>query len=189
MNNNVRRKETVGRTSLSELDQMIKERKRDEMPEDTKELRKLVIEKLPKIYHDYMDVLSKAEAHKMAPHRPYDHKIVLDAPQDFNYSPLYKMSTAELEEVRSYLKDNLDKGFIVSSKAPFASPVLFVLKKDGALRFCVDYRKLNSLTKKDQYPLPLIDETLARLARCKIMTKLDIQQHSIESGWTPTPKK
>lgn len=87
-NSNIRRKETVGRTSLSELDQMIKERKQAEMPEDTKELRKLVIEKLPEIYHDYMDVFSKAEAHKMPPHRPYDHKIVLDAPWDFKYSPL-----------------------------------------------------------------------------------------------------
>lgn len=122
----MRKHETVGRTSIMELDHMIKERKRAEMPEHTKELQALVIEKLPRIYHDYMDVFSKVEADKLAPHRPYDHKIVLDKPMDFSYSPLYKMLTTELEEVPRYLKDNLDKGFIVPSGAPFASPVLFV---------------------------------------------------------------
>ena len=68
------------------------------------------------------------------------------------------------------------KGFIVPSKAPFASPVLFVSKPNSRLRFYVDYRKLNSLTKKDQYPLPLIDETLACISSTKIFTKLDIRQ-------------
>jgi transposase InsO family protein len=74
------------------------------------------------------------------------------------------------------LVENLDKGFIDSSKAPFAAPVLFVKKANGSLRFCIDYRKLNNLTRKDRYPLPLIDETLARLAKAKIYTKLDIRQ-------------
>ena len=83
---------------------------------------------------------------------------------------------AELTSIRDYLTDNLAKGFIVPSKAPFASPVLFVRKSDGSLRFCVDYRKLNALSKKNRYPLPLINETLARLSRAKIFTKLDIRQ-------------
>jgi hypothetical protein len=82
----------------------------------------------------------------------------------------------ELTAIRGYLYDNLEKGFIVESKAPFASPVLFVRKSDGSLRFCVDYRKLNALTKKNRYPLPLIDETLARLSKAKIFTNLDIRQ-------------
>jgi hypothetical protein len=64
----------------------------------------------------------------------------------------------------------------VSSSSFFASPVLFVAKPNGSLRFCVDYRKLNSLTKKDQHLLPLIDETLARIANAKIFIKLDIRQ-------------
>jgi hypothetical protein len=75
-----------------------------------------------------------------------------------------------------YLTDSLTKGFIVSSRAPFASLVLFVRKGDGSLRFYVDYRKLNTLTKKNRYPLPLIDETLARLVKAKVFTKLDICQ-------------
>jgi len=55
------------------------------------------------------------------------------------------------------------------------SPVLFVKKANGSLRFCVDFRKLNALTYKDRYPLPLIDETLARLAKAKVYIKLDIR--------------
>jgi hypothetical protein len=85
------------------------------------------------------------------------------------------MSQDELQAVREYLQDNTSKGFIESSSAPFASPVLFVKKADGGLRFCVDYRKLNQLTKKDRYPLPLIEETMAQIGRAKIFTKLDIR--------------
>src|SRR5436189_1437527 len=86
------------------------------------------------------------------------------------------MSTAELRAVKQYLLDNLSKGFISPSQAPYASPVLFVRKADGSLRFCIDFQKLNVITCRDQYPLPLIDETLARLSHAKIFTKLDICQ-------------
>jgi hypothetical protein len=71
------------------------------------------------------------------------------------------MSAEELEVVKKYLIKNLDKGFIKSSQAPFVALVLFVKKLDGSLRFCIDYQKLNLLTKKDRYLLPLIDKTLA----------------------------
>ncbi len=71
------------------------------------------------------------------------------------------MSSEELEVVKKYLVKNLDKGFIESSQAPFAAPVLFTKKPDGSLCFYIDFRKLNLLTKKDWYLLPLIDETLA----------------------------
>ena len=85
------------------------------------------------------------------------------------------MSQEELQAVKDYLKENLAKGFIVASSAPFASPVLFVRKPNGGLRFCVDYRKLNAITRKDRYPLPLLNETLAQLTDAKIFTKLDIR--------------
>jgi hypothetical protein len=73
-------------------------------------------------------------------------------------------------------RDNLNKGFIAPSSAPFASPILVSRKHDGGLRFCVDYRKLNAITKKNWYPLPLIDEMLERLSRAKYFTKLNIRQ-------------
>jgi hypothetical protein len=70
----------------------------------------------------------------------------------------------------------LHRGFIKASQSPFASPVLFVKKANRSLRFCVDFRRLNNLTRKDRYPLPLIDKTIARLAKAKVYTKLDIRQ-------------
>jgi transposase InsO family protein len=134
---------------------------------------------LPEEFKDFADTFSKEASNRLPPHRPYDHKITIDNPKDadeLGYAPLYNQSTQELEEVKRYLIENLDKGFIEPSQAPYASPVLFVKKKDGSLRFCIDYRKLNRITRKDRYPLPLIQETLARLARAKVYTKLDIRQ-------------
>lgn len=134
---------------------------------------------LPTEYHAYVDVFSKAASDELPPHRPYDHHIRLEDGVDarqVGYTPLRRMSDEELREVKKHLDDNLGKGFIVASAAGIASPILFVRKPNGGLRFCVDYRKLNSLTKKDRYPLPLIDETLARLGHAKFFTKLDIRQ-------------
>jgi len=88
--------------------------------------------------------------------------------------PLYLISRDQSEVLRDYLKDNLIKGFIRTSQSPASSPVLFVKKSDSGLRFCVDYRALNALTVKNRYPLPLISETLYKLSKAVIYTKLDI---------------
>ena len=128
-------------------------------------------------YSDFKDVFSKEASDQLPPHRPHvDHRIELTQENSLQHSPLYRMTTEELLAVKQYLLENLHKGFITASSSPFASPVLFVKKPDGGLRFCIDYRKLNNLTKKDQHPLPLIDETLARISGAKIFTKLDIRQ-------------
>jgi hypothetical protein len=79
-----------------------------------------------------------------------------------------------LRVLKKYLDDNLKKGFISPSTSQAASPVLFVKKPGGGLRFCVDYRALNAITVKDRYPLPLVTETLARLSKAKYFTKLDV---------------
>jgi hypothetical protein len=71
------------------------------------------------------------------------------------------MTTAELKTVKEYLINNLDKGFIKASQALYTAPVLFVKKPDRSLRFCIDFWKLNQITYKDCYLLPLINETLA----------------------------
>jgi hypothetical protein len=131
---------------------------------------------VPDIYSKYYSAFSKSASDQLPPNRTYDHKITLEGQNLLGYSPLYKMTTEELHTVKQYLLDNLHKGFIEPSQAPYASPVLFVKKPNGSLRFCIDYRKLNEITKKDRYPLPLIDETLARIANAKIFTKLDIRQ-------------
>ncbi|CCE34269.1 uncharacterized protein CPUR_08201 [Claviceps purpurea 20.1] len=102
----------------------------------------------------------KSASDDSPPHRAFDHKVELEGELPKHYNPLYKMSIPELEAVKAYIEDSLKKGFIVPSSAAFALPVLFMAKADGSLRFCVDYRKLNCATKRDQYPLPLIEETL-----------------------------
>jgi len=68
------------------------------------------------------------------------------------------MAPAELKELKEQLKDLLDKGFIRPSISPWGAPVLFVRKKDGTLRMCIDYRQLNKVTIKNKYPIPRIDD-------------------------------
>lgn len=131
-------------------------------------------EKLPTEYHEFLDVFSQKEASKLPPHRSYDHKIQLKEGSEAPFGPLYDMSRDELLVLREYLEENLGKGFIRASRSPAASPVLFVRKPGGGLRFCVDYRALNALTVKNRYPIPLIRETLDRLCRARYYTKLDI---------------
>ena len=84
------------------------------------------------------------------------------------------MSKDELKVLQKYLDDHLSKGFIWASSSPAATPVLFVHKPGGGLRFCVDYQGLNAITVKNRYPLPLIKETLDRLYNAVVYIKLDI---------------
>ena len=85
------------------------------------------------------------------------------------------MSQNELKAQKECIDDNLAKGIIRPSSSPAASPRLFIKKKEGSLRSCLDYHGLNKGTIKDRYPLPLIDETLTRIAKAKIVTKIDIR--------------
>ena len=87
--------------------------------------------------------------------------------KEIPWGPLYGMSRDELLVLRKTLTELLDKNYIRASSSPAAAPVLFVRKPGGGLRFCVDYRALNAISKADRYPLPLIKETLSRLSRAK----------------------
>ena len=70
----------------------------------------------------------------------------------------YRMAPAELKELKVQLQDLLDKGYIRPSVSPWGAPVLFVKKKDGTMRLCIDYRQLNKVTVHNKYPLPRIDD-------------------------------
>jgi len=126
---------------------------------------------LPTYLQPYADLFVPEEGNKLPPHRgsTVDHTIELNEVEgkipEVPYGPLYAMSRDELLVLRRTLLDLLEKGFIRASNSPAASPVLFVRKPGGGLRFCVDYRALNALTKKDRYPLPLIKETLNMIRR------------------------
>jgi transposase InsO family protein len=136
--------------------------------------------KLPAHYHDFLDVFDRKKADELPPHRPgVDHRIELvkddkGKPMEPPWGPLYSMSRGELLVLRKMLTELLEKGFIRVSSSAAAAPVLFAHKPGGGLRFCVDYRALNAITKKDRYPLPLINETLERISRAKWFTKLDV---------------
>ncbi|SOV07143.1 uncharacterized protein UDID_18780 [Ustilago sp. UG-2017a] len=129
---------------------------------------------IPQEYHQYLDVFSRVQADKLPPHRTYDHQIPLEEGKSPPFGPIYSLSEHELKTLREYLEENLAKGFISPSNSPAASPILFVKKKDGSLRLCVDYRGLNRITIRNRYPLPLIDELLDRLREARFFTRIDL---------------
>jgi len=87
----------------------------------------------------------------------------------------YRMAPKELDELKNQLQELLDKGFIRPSNSPWGAPVLFVKKKDGTLRFCIDYRQLNKVTVKNRYPLPRIDDLFDQLKGAKVFSKIDLR--------------
>ena len=137
---------------------------------------------LPDYLKSEFKTFMKEEADKLAPHRgpDIDHAIELieleGKPATIPWGPLYNMSREELLVLRQQLTSYLDKGFIRVSKSSASAPVLFARKPGGGLRFCVDYRALNAITKKDRYPLPLIHETLSQISQATWFTKVDVIQ-------------
>ena len=103
-----------------------------------------------------------------------EHEINLDDPTPFK-DPYRRIPPAMFEEVRQHLKEMLDAGAIRESQSPYSSNVVLVRKKDNSLRFCIDYRKLNSRTIPDAYSLPRIDETIDSLSGSKYFSKLDLR--------------
>ncbi|GKC96067.1 putative reverse transcriptase domain-containing protein [Tanacetum coccineum] len=87
----------------------------------------------------------------------------------------YRLAPSELQELSTQLQELSDKGFIRPSSSPWGAPVLFVKKKDGYFRMCIDYRKLNKLTVKNRYPLPRIDDLFDQLQGSKVYSKINLR--------------
>lgn len=104
-----------------------------------------------------------------------EHAIPLLEGKQPPFRPLYNLSGTELGTLREYLDTAMANGWIRRSESPAGAPILFVPKKDGSLRLCVDYRGLNDVTIKNRHPLPLISETLDRLSGAKMYSKLDLK--------------
>jgi hypothetical protein len=120
-------------------------------------------------YHDFLDVFFKEKVDILSSHRKHDHRIKLekDHELDHEYVSLYNLSKNELQLIKKYLKKHLNKEFIESSTTSYASSILFAKKSEEELRFCVDYRKLNAIIKKNRYSIFLIAETIDRLSKAK----------------------
>lgn len=132
-------------------------------------------EPLPPQYDGHSDVFDAEQASILPEHTEHDHGIDLVPGEVVPFKPLYPLSIAESKVLDDYITENLAKGWIQHSKSQGGAPVLFAPKKDGKLRLCVDYRGLNAITVKNRHPLPLISESLARLAGARIYTKLDLR--------------
>lgn len=124
----------------------------------------------------HKELFNKKSAKGLPTHKEHDHAIDIMPGKTPPYGPLYNMSPKELVVLREYIRENLALGRIRHSVADAGAPVLFMPKKDGGLRLCVDYRGLNAVTIKNRVPLPLIDETLDRLVGAAYFTKLDLKE-------------
>ena len=108
------------------------------------------------------------------PRREVDHKIEVKPGTETPSKAPYRLSQKELEELKSQLDELLTEGYIRQSKSPYSASILFVDKKDGKLRLCVDYRALNKVTVKNSYPLPRIDDLFDRLAGAKYFSRINL---------------
>ena len=104
--------------------------------------------------------------------------------------PSYRMAPAELKDLKAQLEEFLSKGFIRPSISPWGAPVLFVKKKDGSLRLCIDYRQLNRVTIRNQYPLSRIDELFDQLQGSLVYSKIDLRSgyHQLRVKESDIPK-
>ncbi|KAL4379604.1 hypothetical protein GQ457_02G023110 [Hibiscus cannabinus] len=125
------------------------------------------------ILEEYKSVFEEPKG--LPPQRSHDHAIKLHSEsQPVNLIP-YRFPYYQKTEVERQIKEMLAASVIQQSKSPFASPCLLVKKKDGSWRLCVDYRQLNSLTIKDKFPIPVVDDLLDELQGAKFFSKIDLR--------------
>ena len=139
---------------------------------------------------EYADVFPSGLPPGLPPQRAIDHAIDVVPGSAPPYKASYRMSPLELQELKKQIEELLAQGHIRPSTSPYGSPVLFVKKKEGTLRMCVDYRALNKITIKNKYPLPRIDELLDRLVGSKYFSKIDLRSgyHQVRVNPIDIPK-
>ncbi|KAA0060734.1 ty3-gypsy retrotransposon protein [Cucumis melo var. makuwa] len=140
------------------------------------------------VVRDYPDVFPE-ELPGLPPHREVEFAIELEPGMVPISRAPYRMAPAELKELKVQLQELLDKGFIRPSVSPWGAPVLFVKKKDGSMRLCIDYRELNKVTVKNRYPLLRIDDLFYQLQGATVFSKIDLRsgyhQLRIKDGDVP----
>ena len=149
----------------------------NELPEEQRDQLRNILQKYDSVFPD---ALPKGAP----PARSVEHKIELVEGAVPKAKPPYRLGQKEQDELEKQIRDLLDQGFIRPSVSPWGAPILFVPKKDGRWRMCIDYRALNKDTVKDRFPIPRIDELLDRLGRAKFFTKLDLASGYHQIGVT-----
>lgn len=126
-------------------------------------------------YYDFLNIFSNQKANKFFSHRRYNYKIEFEKRKKVLIrTSLYRMFKQELKLIKIYFEKHLNKNFIPISFASFASLILFAKKFDEKLRFCVNYWKLNEITKKNRYFIFLIMDLITQLSKTKSLIKIDI---------------
>ncbi|MBW0537587.1 hypothetical protein O181_077302, partial [Austropuccinia psidii MF-1] len=133
-----------------------------------------VFKVLPSAYYQFLDVFSKMKAEKRSPHSACNHHIELEGILP-PVGVIYSLLNQESETLRAYISENVEKGFIRPSSSSTGEPVLFVKKKDGGLCLCVNYHKINSVTRKNMYPVPPINQLLIIFNGSTIFSKIDLR--------------
>jgi hypothetical protein len=142
-----------------------------------------------RVVRDFPDVFSE-ELPGMPPEREVEFVIDL-LPRNTHISKHpYRMSVEELQELKKQLTELQDAGYIHPSSSPWGAPVLFVQKKDGSQRMCVDYRSLNDVTIKNKYSLPRIDDLFDQMRGAKVFSKIDLRSgyHQMKIRPSDIPK-
>jgi hypothetical protein len=138
----------------------------------------------------FRDVFPEELPAGLPPSREVDHRIELVPGSTPPSRPTIRLSASEMDELKKQLEELVKSGFIQPSKSPFGAPILFVKKKDGTMRMCIDYRALNNVTIKNAYPLPRIDELFDRLQGARYFSKIDLRSgyHQIRIHPQDVPK-
>jgi hypothetical protein len=142
------------------------------------------------LLNKYSDVFPKDLPTGLPPSRIIDHRIDIIPGSSPPSMATYRMSPSELDELKKQIQDLVSHGFIRPSKSPYGAPVLFVKKKDGSIRMCIDYRALNKITIKNKYPLPRVDELFDRLRGAQYFSKIDLRSgyHQVRIADEDVPK-
>ncbi len=142
----------------------------NEMTQNLKDIKA----KLSSKYHEFLDVFDRVQLNKLFSHCFYNHKIELINDSTFSCCWVYQMFSVKLLKIKKYLNENLSKKFITFSQTLYFFLVLFILKANENLWFCVNYWKLNVIFKRNRYSLLLIDKIIDKIVSCKHLTRLNI---------------
>jgi hypothetical protein len=141
------------------------------------------------VVNEFSDVFPE-ELPGMPPDRDIEFVIELKPETAPIYKTPIRMTTPELAELKEHIRGLLEKGFIHPSSSPWRAPVIFVLKKDGTQRLCMDYRALNEVTVKNKYPLLRIDDLFDQLHGACVFSKIDLRSgyHQLKVRECDIPK-